>query len=737
MTGTFGGLGISISGMQAAQAGLNVASNNVANVNTPGYSRQRLNLKQGHTTNLPGVSPMRSFSGVLIEDIERVRDLFLDQSYREQASNQGFDEKFASLMVNMNTILGEPSETGLTAKMTDFFKAAKDFAATPESSTARSIFVNSADALADAFNQIDNSISLLKRNLDLETSGQIDGAVTELNSVLEELGDVHAQVLKSYANGLPANELQDRRDQLIDRAMQLYNFDVNTEVNGEFRNMTTTLYDSDAKVTGTNAYPNIEDAIAGITTSANTLTLSVDNGAGTATGPFTVNFEASSSMRDVVTKINNTFKAAGGLGTIASLSDDGYLVLSTSLIENAENSSDAEIDITGGSALTVLGLTAGTTNGSDGTTVTVVNNNGRQYIFDVEKGNNILDSNPAQLILRSIDGLLTREGSLDGVTGELGGMLEATNKDIPEMRKMLDNLAMSIKTSVNDLLQLGTTQEGNAGSALFTGNTAGTFGVITTVLSNPELVAPGKTSNLSDGEIVDQIADLFFASNNIVSDNSKTQMVFIDGTSSGNVQSLVPLIPGEEITVHADGIILNDTSDAASFVNAGTNGFGGDSLVQFEFLDSSGTVIGSTENFTSAAGAPESRVSYSGTVPASAAFIRFKMNGASFDDNDLTNNRGHFKLSVIQGGVNDSATNLSNKVTDIVGAYGTAANVAISKSENSSALLSSLDNDRVATSGVSLEEDAAELIRFQTAFAANANVMRVYNDVLESMLSMV
>jgi flagellar hook-associated protein 1 FlgK len=113
------------------------------------------------------------------------------------------------------------------------------------------------------------------------------------------------------------------------------------------------------------------------------------------------------------------------------------------------------------------------------------------------------------------------------------------------------------------------------------------------------------------------------------------------------------------------------------------------------------------------------------------------MNGASFDDNDLTNNRGHFKLSVIQGGVNDSASNLSNKVTDIVGAYGTAANVAISKSENSSALLSSLDNDRVATSGVSLEEDAAELIRFQTAFAANANVMRVYNDVLESMLSMV
>ncbi|MDD9897742.1 MAG: flagellar basal body protein [Candidatus Melainabacteria bacterium] len=736
MTGTFGGLGISTSGMQAAQAGLNVASNNIANVNTPGYSRQRINFKQGDTTNLPGVNVMRTFSGVVIEDIERIRDLFLDQSYREQASNKGFDEKFAELMISMNNILGEPSETGLTAKMTDFFKAAKDFAASPDSSTARSIFVNSADALADAFNQIDSSISLLKRNLDLETSGQIDGAVTELNTVLEELGEVHAQVLKSYANAVPSTELEDRRDLLIDRAMQLYNFDVNTEVNGQFRNMTTTLYSSDAKVTATNAFPNIEDAIAGITTSANTLTLSVDNGAGTATGPFTVNFEAGSSMRDVVTKINNTFKASGGLGTIASLSDDGYLVISTALIENAVNDADAEIDITGGSALTVLGLTAATTNGADGTTVTVLNNQGRQYLFDVEKGNNILDSNPATLILRSIDGLLTRQGSLDNVKGEIGGMLEATNKDIPEMRKMLDNLAMSIKTSVNDLLQLGTTQTGNTGSALFTGNAAGTFSVITGVMSNPELIAPGKTQNLGDGSIVDEVANLFFDSNNIVSDNAKTQMVYIDSTDTGNVQSLVPLVPGQEITIHADGIVLNNSSNAASLVNAGTNGFGSDSLVQYEFLDSSGTVIGSTGNFTTAAGAPESRVSYSGTIPASAAFVRFKMN-ASFDDASLSNNQGHFKISVIQGGVNDSSSNLSNKMTDIVGSYGTAANVAISKAENSGALLSSLDNDRIATSGVSLEEDAAELIRFQTAFAANANVMRVYNEVLESMLSIV
>lgn len=733
MTGTFGGLGISTSGMQGAQAGLNIAANNIANVNTPGYSRQRVNFKQGSTTNIPGVNVQRTFSGVVIQDIERVRDLFLDQSFRQQASNLGFDSKVAELSINMNNILGEPSETGLTAKLTDFFEAAKDFAASPDSDTTRVIFINAAEALTDAFNQIDDSIGLLKRRLDLETSGQIDGSITELNSVLDELGDVHAQVLKSIANGVPSGELSDRRDTLIDRASALYDFTIQTEVNGTFRKLTTTLYDSEATVTATNGFPNVDDAITAITSSTNTITMSVDNGAGTSVGPFTVNLVASSSMREIVDKINATFKAKGGGGTIASIDAEGKLTLSTSLIDNSVNDADAEIDITGGSALIVLGLTAATTNGSDGTEVTVLDSSGAQYIFDVESGNNLLDPYPSTLILRSVDGLLTREGSLDGASGELGGMLHMTNKIIPEMREQLDSLALSIKDSVNDLLTLGTTVDGIAGAALFSGTGAGNIGVVANIVNNPDLISAGKTANLSDGSIAAEIADLFYASNNLVSDNAKTQMLFIDSPSAANVQSLIPLIPGQQITLHADGIVF----DGASEVNAGTNGFGSASLVQFEFLDAAGTVIGLTQNFSSTTGAPEERVTYTGTVPASAAFLRFKMNGTSFNDNDLTDNQGHFRLSVIQGGVNDAATNLSNKATDIVGSYGTTANIAISKVQNTESLLTSIDNNRIATSGVSLEEDSSELIRFQTAFAANANVMRVFNEVLETMLSMV
>jgi flagellar hook-associated protein 1 FlgK len=169
-------------------------------------------------------------------------------------------------------------------------------------------------------------------------------------------------------------------------------------------------------------------------------------------------------------------------------------------------------------------------------------------------------------------------------------------------------------------------------------------------------------------------------------------------------------------------------------VNAGDNGFGGGSLVQLEFLDASGAVIGSTVDFPSSAGAPNDRVSYSGTVPSGAAFVRFKMNGTTFNDNSLSNNLGHFKISVIQGSESDATTNFNNKIANIVGEFGTKGNIAISKLENIKSLHDSLDNRRQSVMGVSLEEEAADLIRFQNAYAANANVMRVMSEVLQTLV---
>lgn len=727
---SFSGLGISVSGLLSAQTALDITSNNIANANTQGYTRKRIDFSEAATAQV-GQSKVRLYSGVVIDAIDRIRNSFLDQQIRQQNSTYGKDQVMADLMVSMNQILGEPSDAGITAKLNDFFSAASDWAANPESATARTVFINSADTLAKTFNQIDQSIGLQKSNIDAVPSGELNSNVNKLNSKLALLANVHKKILGLDAKGAEATQLEDQRDLLLDEISNMLDVNIIRTGGGEFSRLTMDVNSSEAKVGSTNFFQNYDSPISAITGTTNKLVLTVNNGSGTGVGPFTVNFEAGSSIRDVVTKINQTFNAAGGKGSIASVDNSGRLVLQTSLVENAVNSSSAAVTIGASStALSVLGFSAGTTNGADPETVSLLDYHGLNYTFDLEPGFNAVGSNPGKLILRTNDPSQTHSGYIDSPSGVIGGYLEASNTAIPEMRKSLNDFALSIKDAVNKIFSLGTTESGSTGADLFTGTTSGNFAVNTNVLANNSLLGKGTSGAPSDGSIVAEVADLFFGTGAIISDGSQSEKVYIDSSSSATVSSAVPIIPGEQIVIHADGLVDDDGSP----VNAGTNGFGSNSLIQIEFLDASGAVIGSAVDFPSSVGAPESRVSYSGTVPTGAAFVRFKMNG-SFNDGDLTNNSGHFGITVVQGEENDSFNNFNNKVASIVGDFGTKGAVANSQMESSQSLYQALNNRRESISGVSIEEETSNLIRFQNSFSANARVISIWNEVFDSILS--
>jgi flagellar hook-associated protein FlgK len=731
---SFGGLNISVSGMLAAQVGLDITGNNIANANTEGYSRKTVSFVEAKSGEMGSNGKIRSLSGVVVDQITRIRNSFLDQQVRQQSSAFGRDSIKADLNIMMNDILGEPSDSGLTAKINDFFKSASDLATNPELETAKTVFVNSASALTDAFKQIDQSISVLTQNLTEKPTGQLPSTVSELNNTLGQLSSVYRQVLLTDARGGEVSEIKDQLDLLLDKVTNLLDVNIVRTNNGEMSRITMDVNSSEALVQGSLNFPNFDSPIAAITSTANTLTLSVNNGSGVAVGPFTVNLETGSTMRDVVEKINKTFKAAGGNGSIASISSSGSLLLQSSTMSNSANNASAAVTIGAGStALTALGLTAGTTNGTNPTTVTLIDKDGLHFRFDTLSGNNNVGINPTKLVLKTNDGLETTIGSVDKPSGRVGGYLEMINQDIPEMQKSLSDFAMSIKKEVNNLLQLGITSGGQAGATLFTGTHAGNMGINSNVISNLSLLAQGKSGAASDGTIASEISNLFFGTNSIIGDNARSQKIHIDSLSSSPVASSMPLIPGQSITIHADGLI----NDGGSIVNAGTNGFGGGSLVQIEFVDASGAVIGSAIDFPSSAGAPESRVSFTGAVPAGAAFVRVKMNETDFNDNDISNNFGHFSVSLVQGSEDDSANNINNKVANIIGDFGTRGSIAISRANNSGALFQSLDDRRQSLSGVSIEEEAANLIKFQSSFAANARVINIWNDVFESILGMV
>ncbi len=731
---SLGALNISLRAMEAAQAGINVTGQNIANANTEGYSRRLINFEADEMMVAGLSSTLRN--GVKVSNIERARDSFLDNQYRTHNSIGAYSEQIAQTNIAANEILGEPGENGVNARLNDLYNAASDLAANPQLSSAKVNFVNAAKTLANTINLVDDNLAQLSSSKTEPVSGELPIAINELNALLAEFGEISNQIALQDDNSIDIGHLQDRQDLLLDRLSSYMDFTINRDAAGKFSSLTVEVNSSEAKVTGTEAFDNPSDPLSPAilkASSNNTLELSVHNGDNVEVGPFVVTFDDNSSAIDIVNKINKTFLANGGFGSIASLDADNQLVIQTANMQAALSTEEAEVTIVGGSALTALGLSAGTTNGVEAEEMTVVGTAGAFYKFRLAEGSTNYSVDPYRLELITNDDAETVQGSLHGFKGSIGGLFDSVNVEIPALRSELTDFVMSLKNNINRLLNLGYDEGGDAGPDLFTGDSASDFQVASAVLSNPGLLNPGHSGAFGDGSIAAAIASIFFDNSAVVTDGATADQLYIDSSSSSAVLSTMPVVEGENFTIDVRGIIDDNGID----VNAGTNGYGGGSLVQIEFVDDSGTVVGSALNFAATEGPPTDKVTYSGTVPANAAFVRLKMN-SSFRDSSLSNNEGYFNISVYQGDAKETrvARNLNSAYNQVVTEYATRANFAQQSAEIDAAQINQIDNKRASVSGVSLEEEASNLIRFQSAFQAAARVMNVIDRIMEEITNL-
>ncbi len=731
---SLGALNISLRAMDAAQAGINITGQNIANANTEGYSRRIVTFESDEVVVAGFNSVLRN--GVKVSQVVRARDMFLDNQFRVHNSELGYSEEVSKTNIAANEILGEPGENGISARVTDLYNAASDLAANPQLNSAKVNFVNAAKTLANTMNLVDSNLARLSSEFTEPVSGSMPIAVSELNELLEQFAEITNEISVQDDDAPDISYLQDKRDLLLDKISKYMDFTINRDGAGEFSSLTISVNESEAKVTGTVAFTSPESSISPAILKAsgnNTLELSVDNGNDTSVGPFVVNFDDNSTAIDVVNKINKTFAANGGYGSIAALDADGKLVIATANMRSALSNADAEVTTVGGRALTALGLSAGTTNGADPETRTVVATAGTFYKFKIVEGSLDHGVDPYQLQLVTANDAETVQGTVHNFKGIIGGMFDSVNKDIPELRSELDAFAMTLKTNVNRLLNLGYDEGGAAGPDLFTGYSAGTLQVADAVDVDSSSINPGHTGAFGDGSIANAIAEIFFGNTAVVSDGVKSDQLYIDSSSSSAVLSTMPVVPGDDFKIDVRGIIDDNGID----VNAGTNGYGGGSLVQIEFLDADGAVLGSALNFSATQGPPTDKVSYSGTIPADAAFVRLKMN-SSFRDSSLANNEGYFNIAVYQGTASETkvARNLNSGYNQVVGEFATRANFAEQTADIDAAQLSQIKNKKDSVSGVSLEEEASNLIRFQSAFQAAARVMNVVDRIMEEITNL-
>lgn len=200
-------LNTALTALRAARVRIDTASNNVANVATPGYTRQRVELAARRS--LP--TPLGQLgTGVDVVQIRRIRDLFLDARVRASQDQLAQLSVRAELLDHAERILAEPDQ-GLTGRLADLWAAFEELALSPTSSAVRTATLSALDDLATRIRSAASGWERLGRN----AADALAARVAEVNDLLRALADVNRAIVAS-PSGLASNDLLDRRDALLD-----------------------------------------------------------------------------------------------------------------------------------------------------------------------------------------------------------------------------------------------------------------------------------------------------------------------------------------------------------------------------------------------------------------------------------------------------------------------------------------------------------------------------------------
>jgi len=207
--------GIGVSALKVAQAGINVTAHNIANANTPGYSRQEI----VQAALLPQNTGSGFFGqGADVTAVKRIYSEFLGAQLTEAQTRASNLSTQFDLATQISNLLGD-SNGGLSTSLQDFFSAANAVADTPESIAARQALLGSSQSLSNRLQTLDGRMSEIRDGL----NGQIGNSVTLINSYAKQVAALNDTIVRAQAQSgqtqVP-NDLLDQRDQLINQLSQ-------------------------------------------------------------------------------------------------------------------------------------------------------------------------------------------------------------------------------------------------------------------------------------------------------------------------------------------------------------------------------------------------------------------------------------------------------------------------------------------------------------------------------------
>ncbi len=241
MSSMIGTYYLGYSGMSVNQTALTTISHNLANVNTTGYSRQRVNTSELVTAN------STVGSGTATESVTRLRSTMLDQTYRTENADLSYYEAKDEMLTAMEELLGDFStttsddsadETGVQLAMDDFFDSWEELAKDLSSTSAQGTVLETATSLVDLLSELDSQL----QQLQTECADQVYESVNFLNDQAAQVASLNEQISRAEAKGYSANDLEDQRDALVDEMSNLTDLTVNVQTDGTYEILVGGVY---------------------------------------------------------------------------------------------------------------------------------------------------------------------------------------------------------------------------------------------------------------------------------------------------------------------------------------------------------------------------------------------------------------------------------------------------------------------------------------------------------------
>ena len=231
--GSFGTFTTARLGIYASQKGLSVTGNNIANINTVGYTRQRLDqvsFKTGGADRYKSPLDVHVGNGVLCKSVSQLRDPYLDIRYRTENSSVGFHNaklnglnEIAKVIDEVGKGEGKDEDDGLLfAQFSDFFQSLSALKTDGGTEVNDTLVHASADILTDLFHSAAKELETQRVNME----SQMRQTINDINSILSGIRDLNAAIRKSDIHGDAALEMRDDRNVLIDQLSEYIKINV-------------------------------------------------------------------------------------------------------------------------------------------------------------------------------------------------------------------------------------------------------------------------------------------------------------------------------------------------------------------------------------------------------------------------------------------------------------------------------------------------------------------------------